>query len=79
MAAPMLKTETKILKQLLQKLWRSKLSYRECSIVKQSIKDLLQSELPENAGEEVIAEVIRVVILNRIRPQMIRPRWALKG
>ena len=78
MAAPLLKTETKILKQVLQKLWKSKLSYRECSIVKQSIKDLLQSELPENAGEEVIAEVIHVVILNRIRPQMIRPRWALK-
>ena len=58
----MLNIETEILKQLLQKLWRSKLSYRECSTVKQSIKDLLQCDLPDNAGKEVIAEVNRVVI-----------------
>ena len=61
MAAPMLKIETKVLKQLLQKLWSSKLSYRECSAMKQSIKELLQSDLPENADKEVIAEVNRLI------------------
>ena len=57
MAAPWFRKTLRMKKHFLQALWKSDLSYRQCSTLKHSIKDLLHRDVSNNSKKTVVAEV----------------------
>ena len=88
MAAPWFRKTLRMKKHFLQALWKSDLSYRQCSTLKYSIKDLLHRDVSNNSKKTVVAEVNLVSISTghgggfasiMIRPMWIRSRWGFNS
>ena len=47
---------------IFQNLWKSRLSYRQCSTLKQSIKDILNDDVTKESKKRVVAEVKRQLV-----------------
>ena len=62
MAAPMVQRPAQIQRYIFQNLWKSRLSYRQCSTLKQSIKDILNDDVTKESKKRVVAEVKRQLV-----------------